>query len=233
MILNYSKAIKIVVSVLCLRYHTIKEKCSKDITTLIVLLWFSVVHYSSLFQHFLLIYYCSWKFYTNLFTLTGEPVHSVSQERNGHVPHLYPLLSEKWTIHYTLMLYSSANHKSTSVIKVSSIYEKHRWFPLCKRCHRMLLQNQNFLLSTKINGTQRRTVVSPWRMHCMYFGMPKATSRAKVCWIVKKNQASSPRCSQVTLVWRFSQSISHREDPFFKILYLLFESVLGWSESFF
>ena len=35
------------------------------------------------------------------------------------------------------------------------------------------------LLSAKMNGTQRRTLVSPCRMHCMYSGMPKGTSRAE------------------------------------------------------
>ena len=43
----------------------------------------------------------------------------------------------------------------------------------------MLPPNQHFSLSAKMNGTQRRTLVSPSRMHCMYWGMPKGTSRAK------------------------------------------------------
>jgi len=30
-----------------------------------------------------------------------------------------------------------------------------------------------------MNGTQRRAVVSPWRLHCMYIGMAKGTSRAE------------------------------------------------------
>jgi len=30
-----------------------------------------------------------------------------------------------------------------------------------------------------MNGTQRRALVSPRRMHCMYNGMAKGTSRAK------------------------------------------------------
>jgi len=28
-------------------------------------------------------------------------------------------------------------------------------------------------------GTQRRAVLSPWRMHCIYSGMVKGTSRAE------------------------------------------------------
>ena len=31
---------------------------------------------------------------------------------------------------------------------------------------------------SKDKWTQRRTLVNPWRMHCMYCGMPKGTSRA-------------------------------------------------------
>ena len=30
-----------------------------------------------------------------------------------------------------------------------------------------------------MNGTQRTTLVSPWRIHCMYCGMPKGTSWAE------------------------------------------------------
>jgi len=30
-----------------------------------------------------------------------------------------------------------------------------------------------------MNGTQRRAVVSPWGMHCMYSGMAKGTSQAE------------------------------------------------------
>jgi len=37
--------------------------------------------------------------------------------------------------------------------------------------------NRHFSLSVKMNGTQRRTLVSPY---CMYCGMPKGTSWAKV-----------------------------------------------------
>jgi len=42
-----------------------KEMHSRDTTVLIDLLWFNVVHYSSLFQYVFLIYYgpySSWKF---------------------------------------------------------------------------------------------------------------------------------------------------------------------------
>jgi len=32
---------------------------------------------------------------------------------------------------------------------------------------------------TKMNGIQRRVMVSPWRMHCMYSGMEKGISQAE------------------------------------------------------
>jgi len=38
--------------------------------------------------------------------------------------------------------------------------------------------NRHFSWWTKMNGTQRRAVLSPWRMHCMYSGMAKGTT----CW---------------------------------------------------
>ena len=49
-----------------------------------------------------------------------------------------------------------------------------------KGSHHMLPPNRHLLLSTKKNGTQSRTLVSPRRMHCMYCGMPKGTSQAEV-----------------------------------------------------
>jgi len=58
-----------------------------------------------------------------------------------------------------------------------------------------LPQNRHFSWWTKMNGTQRRTLVSPWRMHCMYSSMEKDTS----WW---KNQARSFRHCWVTQVWR-------------------------------
>jgi len=42
-----------------------------------------------------------------------------------------------------------------------------------------LPQNQHFLLSAKMNDTQRRTLVSPLRMPCVYCGMPKGASQAE------------------------------------------------------
>jgi len=47
------------------------------------------------------------------------------------------------------------------------------------------------VLSEKMNGIQRRTLVSPRRMHCTYCGMPKGTSWAEVTSHSEKNQACS------------------------------------------
>jgi len=42
-----------------------------------------------------------------------------------------------------------------------------------------------------MNGTQRRTLVSHSRMHCMYSGMEKGTSQAEGMSKSEKNQAHS------------------------------------------
>ena len=52
--LNHSKTIKIVIFLLCL---ILKQMHSRDITILIILLWFSIVHYSACFSAFLCIYF--------------------------------------------------------------------------------------------------------------------------------------------------------------------------------
>ena len=49
--------------------------------------------------------------------------------------------------------------------------------------------NRHFSLSAKMNGTLRRTLVSPWRMHWTYWGMSKGTPWAEATSSSKKNQA--------------------------------------------
>ena len=127
------------------------------------------------------------------------------------VPQLYELSSEKWNIHYTLLsamfnpLHSSANQELFEKhYNQNSHYENYGWFPEAITCYR---QNRHFLLSEKMNGTQRRTLVSPWRMHCTYCGMPKGTSWAKATLNSEKNQARSLSRYQVILIWRY-QSVS-------------------------
>ena len=86
---------------------------SRDITLLIVLLWFNIVHYFNLFQYFLSMCYSpysSWKFQIFLWTclltffckqllwLVNPCIPHLKWRR---VPQLYQLSSEKWSIHYT------------------------------------------------------------------------------------------------------------------------------------
>jgi len=49
----------------------------------------------------------------------------------------------------------------------------------CERKASHATANQYFSLSAKMNGTQRKTLVSLNRMHLMYCGMIKGTSWAK------------------------------------------------------
>ena len=42
--------------------------------------------------------------------------------------------------------------------------------------------NQHFPLPAKMSGTQRRTLISPWRMHRTYYSMPKCEQwKYRVC----------------------------------------------------
>jgi len=86
--------------------------------------------------------------------------------------------------------------KSTSVIKVDTMKSTDD-FSLCKGSHHV---QPRLSLSTKMNGTQRRTLVSPRRTHCMHCGMPKGTSLAEATSNSEKiNRASSLSRYQVTL----------------------------------
>ena len=87
--------------------------------------------------------------------------------------------------------------KSTSVLKVATMKNTYD-FSLRKGSHQVQPPNQRFSLSAKMNGTQRRTLVSPWRIHCTHCGVPKGTSRVEQC----KNQARSHSRYRVMLDWR-------------------------------
>ena len=105
------------------------------------------------------------------------------------VPHapVISIIVKKWNIHYTSLtaifnlLRSSMNPELLEKYLCSqrSHYEKYRWFLLHKGSHHVQPLNQCFSLSAKMNGRQRQTLVSPWRMQCMYCSMPKDTSRAE------------------------------------------------------
>jgi len=61
-----------------------------------------------------------------------------------------------------------------------------------------LPQSRHFLWWAKMNGIQRRALVNPWRIHCMYSDMTKGTSQAEVV----KSQARSLSHCWVMQFWR-------------------------------
>jgi len=89
-------------------------------------------------------------------------------------------------VHYTAVWIKNCL-KSTSICNRGSHYEKYGWFLLCKESHHVQPPNQCFSLSTKLNGTQKRTLVSPWRKHCTYCCMPKGTYQAEAMSKIEKS----------------------------------------------
>ena len=162
------------------------------------------VHYS---VPFLLIYYrpySSWilcisfcKFFLQVYPLVNS----------WEVLGIYcKFLSEKWSIYYVMlccllrMCTIKSCLKTTSVIKVATIecrlvtqlfqvkehlcyqgshYENTHDFLYAKGAIMCNYQIDN-LLSAKMTGTQRRTLVSWWRMYCASCGNLKGTYWAKV-----------------------------------------------------
>ena len=108
------------------------------------------------------------------------------------------LLCQLCSIHYRTVQIKNCL-KSTSVIKVATM--KIRMISITQRKPSRAITQWMLLQSAKMNRTQRRTLVSPWRMHCTYCDMPKGTSRSEVT-SNSKNQAGSLSCYQVTPVWR-------------------------------
>jgi len=60
----------------------------------------------------------------------------------------------------------------------------------------------------KMNGTQRKALVCPLRMYCMYNGVAKGTSQAEATLNSEKYQACSLSHCWVTQVWRH-QAVSY------------------------
>jgi len=88
-------------------------------------------------------------------------------------------------------------------------YEKYGQFPLQKEaimCHTKLL----LFISVQMNGTQRRTLVSPLRIHYTHCSMPKGTSRAEVMSNREKNQARSLSHRFEGIKQLISQSVSRK-----------------------
>jgi len=86
-----------------------------------------------------------------------------------------------WSIHCPPLsamfnsLHSSLNQElfEKHLCNQGSHYEKYGRFPLRKGSIHVQPPNQYFSLSAKMNGTQRRTMISRWRMYCTYYSMPK------------------------------------------------------------
>ena len=78
----------------------------------------------------------------------------------------------------------------------------------------MLPPNQHFSLSAKMKGTQRRTLVSPRRMHCMYCSMPKNTSQAEATSHSEKIKSVALAVIELRLSEGISQLLS-RDVPNF------------------
>jgi len=68
------------------------------------------------------------------------------------------------------------NYLKVATINILTVVDD---FPLHKGSHRLQPPNQCFSLPAEMNGTQRKALVSPWRMHCTYCGMQKGTAPAK------------------------------------------------------
>ena len=74
----------------------------------------------------------------------------------------------------------------------------------------MLPPNRQFSPSAKMNGTQRRTLVSPGRMYCTYCGMPKGTSRAEATSSSEKIKLVALAVIDLRLSEGISQSVSRK-----------------------
>jgi len=113
-------------------------------------------------------YYCWWihAYCIKTITLCAPLTHRLSEKKTFH----YRLCSTRYaTVRINNYL------KRTFVIKVATI----KIMDDLMEAITCLSQNRHFLWRTKMNGTQRRAVVSPWRMHCIYSGMAKGTSQAE------------------------------------------------------
>jgi len=107
-----------------------------------------------------------------------------------HAPLTY-LSSEKKTLrcqlystHYAAVRINNCSKRTSA--NQSSHYENYGRFPSWMEAIMCLPQNWHFSWRAKMNETQRRVLVSPWRMYCMYSGMAKAPLWLKQHWTVKK-----------------------------------------------
>ena len=150
-ILNHSRTIKIVISLLCL---ILKHMHSRDITILIVLLWFSIVHYSACFSAFLRIYfrpYSSWKFLIFKCTCLLTFFHMVILKCILH--HNCERLNYIWeqSIHCcSLFAMFTPLHSSTN----QELFEKH-------------VRNQSSHCKKYDSAARPPVIVWNWSIHCL------------------------------------------------------------------
>jgi len=93
-----------------------------------------------------------------------------------------------------------------------NLYGKYGQFPLRTGSHHMQPPNQRFSLSAQTNGTQRRTLVSPRRMHCTYCGMPKGTSRTEAMLNSEKTKPITLAVIKLCLSEGIRQAVSQSEE---------------------
>ena len=140
--------------------------------------------------------------------IINEPTHATSKENNGtaHPMASYTnyLLSK---ISIALCCQQCSTHctavwityclKSTSVIKVATV--KNIWtISVSKKSHLVLQSSPTLLAVCKDEWTQRRTLVSSWRIHCTYW--QKNTFKAEVKLNREKYQVHTFSHCWVTLV---------------------------------
>ena len=107
--------------------------------------------------------------------------------------------------HYTAVRIKNCS-KSTFAIKIVTMKNTDDFCYEGK--HHVIPPNWHLLLSAKMNGTQRRTLVSLWRMHCMYCSMPKGTCRAEAMPNSKKIKPVALAIIELRLSEGISQLLS-------------------------
>jgi len=78
--------------------------------------------------------------------------------------------------------------KRTSAIKIATVLWKLQTIFATNGSHHVSFTKLTLFAVSKMNGTQRRALISPWRMHCMYSGMAKGTSWAEATSNSKKKK---------------------------------------------
>ena len=149
-------------------------------------------------------------------TVRKAPLHTETHsERNGAACPSYinyhlkgevtiMLHCQLCSTHYTTVQIKNC-FTSTSAIKIATMKNTDN-FRYAKGSHHVLLPNQYFLL---MNGTQRRTLVSPRRMHCTYCGMQKSTRRNEATSNSEKIKPVALAIIELRLSEGISQSVTY------------------------